>query len=166
MRAEIPGYETQRDERFLADVYDQIKRHYRANISSFMEERMVTLDDITFVRGEATRRARARFPLEDYLNAFRVGQHVLWEEIVSCAAAGSVGHEAALSLATPVMRYADFASTHAAHAYAEFQQYMLADADRERRDLLEHLLAGEMPTRGPLLAAAQTYGLGPDTSTL
>ena len=52
---------------------------------------------------------------------------------------------AALTLAGPLMRYCDFASTHAAHAYVEYQQYMVADADRERRDLLEHLLAGEMP---------------------
>ena len=43
----------------------------------------------------------------------------------------------------PLMRYCDFASTHAAHAYVEYQQYMVADADRQRRDLLEHLLAGE-----------------------
>ena len=58
------------------------------------------------------------------------------------------------------MRYVDFASTHAGHAYAEYEQYAVADADRERRDLLEHLLAGKLPTRGPLLAAAQGYGLG------
>ena len=57
-----------------------------------------------------------------------------------------LGQAAALTLAGPLMRYCDFASTHAAHAYVEYQQYMVADADRERRDLLEHLLAGSMPT--------------------
>ena len=61
------------------------------------------------------------------------------------------------------MRYVDFASTHAAHAYVEYAQHVVADADRERRDLLEHLLAGDMPARGPLVGAAQRYGLGPDT---
>jgi sugar diacid utilization regulator len=43
---------------------------------------------------------------------------------------------------------------------------MVADADRERRDLLEHLLAGELPTRGPLLAAAQSYGIVADARML
>jgi DNA-binding PucR family transcriptional regulator len=43
---------------------------------------------------------------------------------------------------------------------------MVADADRERRDLLEHLLAGEMPTRGPLLAAAQAHGIVADSRML
>jgi PucR C-terminal helix-turn-helix domain len=60
----------------------------------------------------------------------------------------------------------DFASTHAGHAYAEFQQYAVADAGRERRDLLEHLLAGKLPSRGPLLAAAQCYGLRADARML
>jgi sugar diacid utilization regulator len=64
------------------------------------------------------------------------------------------------------MRYCDFASTHAAHAYVEYQQYMVADADRERRDLLEHLLAGEIPTRGPLVAAAQAHGIAADARML
>src|SRR2546430_1820533 len=70
---------------------------------------------------------------------------------------------ARVRLAGPQMRYVDFASTHAAHAYVEFAQHVVADADRERRDLLEHLLAGHMPANGPLAGAAQRYGLGADT---
>ena len=130
-------------------------RHYRVKLAALLEDRMVTLRDIAFVRAAATRRARAGFALEDYLNAFRVGQQAFWEAVVACAGETPLGHAAALTLAGPLMRYCDFASTHAAHAYVEYQQYMVADADRERRDLLEHLLAGEMPTRGPLLAAAR-----------
>lgn len=158
MRAEIPAYDAQ-DERFFADVTEHVARHYAANIATFLEDRMVTLEDIAFIRGAAMRRARAGFALEDFLNAFRVGQQVLWEAVVEEAGATRTGQEAALSLVTPVMRYADFASTHAAHVYVEFEQYVVADADRDRRDLLEHLLAGEFPTRGPLVAAAQRHGL-------
>ncbi len=165
MRAEIPAYAI-REERFDADVRDQVSRHYRTKLGSLLEERVVTLEDIAFVRGAAMRRARAGFALEDYINAFRVGQQVFWEAVVARAGETSTGREAALTLATPLMRYCDFASTHAGHAYVECQQYLVADADRERRDLLEHLLAGEMPTRGPLLAAAQAYGLGAETLML
>src|SRR6266545_5127328 len=158
MRAEIPAYGAQ-GERFYADVRDQVARHYRTKLHSLLEECTLSLEDIAFVRGAAMRRARAGFALEDYINAFRVGQQVFWEAVVACAAEAPVGHEAALTLAAPLMSYCNFASTHAGHAYVEFQQYLVADADRERRDLLEQLLAGELPTRGPLLAAAQTYGL-------
>ena len=166
IRKEIPAYSAIGDERFFDDVADQVNRHYRTKLCSFLEGRIVTLEDIAFVRGAATRRARAGFPLEDYLNAFRVGQQVIWDATVESAGEGPLGRAAALELAGPQMRYVDFASTHAAHAYVEFQQYVIADADRERRDLLEHLLAGDMPSRGPLLGAAQRYGIGPDTRLL
>ncbi|MFE2569228.1 SDR family NAD(P)-dependent oxidoreductase [Streptomyces mirabilis] len=42
----------------------------------------------------------------------------------------------------------------------EYQRHVVADADRERRDLLGQLLAGVAPTRGPLFATAQAYGIG------
>jgi hypothetical protein len=163
MRDEIPSYAAEHDERFFDDVLDQVTRHYQTKLSAFLEGRTVTLEDISFVRGAATRRARSGFALEDYLNAFRVGQQVLWDATVACAGDRPVGREAALRLAGPQMRYVDFASTHAAHAYVEFAQHVVADADRERRDLLEHLLAGHMPANGPLAGAAQRYGLGADT---
>jgi PucR C-terminal helix-turn-helix domain/GGDEF-like domain len=166
LRSEIPAYAAAGNEHFFDDVADQVARHYRTKLSSFLEGRIVTLEDIAFVRGAATRRARTGFPLEDYLNAFRVGQQVIWDATVECATDTPVGREAALALAGPQMRYVDFASTHAAHAYVEFQQYVIADADRERRDLLEHLLAGEMPTRGPHIGTAQRYGIGADTRML
>jgi sugar diacid utilization regulator len=163
MREEIPSYAQEQDERFFDDVLDQVTRHYHTKLAAFLEERPVTLQDISFVRGAATRRARSGFALEDYLNAFRVGQQVLWDATVACAGDRPVGREAALCLAGPQMRYVDFASTHAAHAYVEYAQHVVADADRERRDLLEQLLSGEMPSRGPLVGAAQRYGIGSDT---
>jgi sugar diacid utilization regulator len=165
LRAEIPAY---RDTgpRFVEDLRDQVRSHFGVKLAALLEERMVTLEDIAFVRAAATRRARAGFALEDYLNAFRVGQQAFWEAVVACAGETPLGQAAALTLAGPLMRYCDFASTHAAHAYVEYQQYMVADADRERRDLLEHLLAGEIPTRGPLVAAAQAHGIAADARML
>jgi sugar diacid utilization regulator len=165
LRSEIPAYRD-RDERFADDLRDQVRSHYRVKLAALLEERMVTLEDIAFVRAAATRRARAGLTLEDYLNAFRVGQQAFWEAVVEGAGDTPLGNSAALTLAGPLMRYCDFASTHAARAYVEYQQYMVADADRERRDLLEHLLAGEMPTRGPLLAAAHGHGIAVDSRML
>jgi len=165
IRAEIPAYAAQ-DERFFADVREQVGAHYRTKLACLMEDHDVRLEDLAFARGAAMRRARAGFALEDYINAFRVGQQVFWEALVEVAAESPSGHQAALELATPLMRYVDFASTHAGHAYVEFQQHLVADADRERRDLLERLLAGDAPTQGPLAAAARAHGIGPGTPLL
>lgn len=164
MRAEIPAYAAQ-DETFHADVRNQVTQHYRSKLAVLLEDRTVTFDDIAFTRRAGMRRARSGVALADYINAFRVGQQVFWESVVKRAGRSFAGHEAALSLVTPLMRYCDFASTHAANAYMEFQQYATAEAVRESRDLLETLLAGNTPTRGQQLAAAQAHGLGPDTRT-
>ncbi|HET6551844.1 MAG TPA: helix-turn-helix domain-containing protein [Solirubrobacter sp.] len=165
MRVEIPAYAAAPDA-FMEDVRHQVRRHYETKLGCLLAEQEVTLDDLSFARGAAMRRARAGLALEDFINAFRVGQQVFWEAVLECADGSALGREAALTLATPLMRYCDFASTHAGHAYAEFLQHAVADADRERRDLLEHLLAGEMPPRGPLCAAVAAYGLGADARML
>ena len=121
MRAEIPAYAAQ-DEDFHADVRSQVAQHYRSKLAVLFEDRTVTLDDIAFTRRAGMRRARAGVALADYINAFRVGQQVFWESVLKRAGHSFAGHEAALSLAAPIMRYCDFASTHAANAYMEFQQ--------------------------------------------
>ncbi|GAA3446489.1 PucR family transcriptional regulator [Planomonospora venezuelensis] len=163
MRAEIPAYAAQ-DEAFHADVRDQVARHYRSKLAVLLEDRTVMPDDIAFTRRAAMRRARAGVALADYINAFRVGQQVFWESVIERAGRSSAGHDAALSLAAPLMRYCDLASTHAANAYMEFQQYAAAEAVRESRDLLETFLAGGAPTRGRQLAVAQAHGLAPDAA--
>lgn len=159
---EIAAYADQGPE-FFADARDQVRRHYRTKLDALLGERTTTPEDLSFARPCAMRRARAGFALEDYLCAFRVGQQVFWEAVLEQAGDSPTGHEAALQLVTPVMRYSDLAATNASRAYVEYQQHQVADADRVRRDLLEHLLAGELPTRRALLAAAQAYGLGPAT---
>lgn len=165
MPAEIPAYARQ-DALFFSDVRDQVRRHYRVHLDSLLNERPIGPGGMPFVRPAAMRRAKAGFALEDYLCAFRIGQQVFWEALIAHAGDSPVGHEAALSLATPVMRYNDYAATHASRVYVEFQQHRVADADRVRRDLLEHLLAGELPSRRPLLAAAQAHGLTSDRPIL
>jgi sugar diacid utilization regulator len=161
IRAEIPAYAA-RDEIF-SDVKEQVAAHYRTKLTAFLEERTVTLEEVAFIRGAATRRARAGLALEDYIAAYRVGEKVLWNAVVSAAGRSPQGQEAALTLAAPLMRYVDFVTTHAARAYVEFQQFAVADADRERRDLLEQLLSGEWPAHPELREAAERHGVGPDT---
>src|SRR3977135_145106 len=158
IRTEIAAY-GQSGDRLFGDMREQVLLNYRTKLRLLQEDRGARLEDLSFVRKAAMRRARAGFALEDYINAFRVGQQVFWDALLERAGTSPVGHEAALSLVGPVMRYVDFASTHAAHVYAEFQKYALVDDHREQRDLLEHLLAGEMPPSGPLLSAAHSYGL-------
>jgi PucR C-terminal helix-turn-helix domain/GGDEF-like domain len=166
IRAEIPAYAAQRDERFLADLANQVRLNYSTTLSAMLEERPVTPDDIAYIRGAAMRRAEIGFALEDYLAAYRIGQLVLWDAITASAGDSPPAREAALTLAAPLIRFINFASTHAGQAYVEFRQLAVAEADRHRRDLLELLLAGEMPARGPLQAVARAHAIDADSRTL
>jgi hypothetical protein len=97
IRNQIPAYSAQRDERFLADLASQVRLNYSTTLSGMLEERVVTPDDIAFIRGAAMRRAEIGIALEDYLAAYRVGQLVLWDAMVACASDSDAGREAASS---------------------------------------------------------------------
>jgi hypothetical protein len=157
IRAEIPYYRSASAE-LLRDMRDQVRLNYRKKLELLAEEREPTQDDLSFVRRAAIRRARAGCALENYINAWSVGQRQFWDALIETAGDSPSGHEAALSLVRPMMRYVDFASTHAAHVYAEFRRFALLAAHQERDGLLEQLLAGELPAAGPLHAAAHAYG--------
>jgi hypothetical protein len=57
------------------------------------------------------------------------------------------------------MRYCDLATTQAAHAYTEFRHHLAPETTQTHRDLLDALLTGHLPNRGPALSAAHAHGL-------
>src|SRR5439155_22835309 len=97
--------------------------------------------------------------LDDVLDAFRVGHGIIWEAVLDLAREDEEGREVALQAAGVVIEFIDHASTHAAEAYLEAQQMLVAEGDRVRRDLLEDLLAGREPPTGQRLTAARAAGL-------
>ncbi len=165
IRADIPVY-GDASPALAEDVRDHVRAHYVTKVACLGAEHPVTLGDLAFARGPATRRARAGLGLEDFINAFRVGHRVFWDALLDSAGASAGGREAALTLATPLMRYCEVASTQAGHVFTETLHRTVADADRDRRELLEQLLAGEFPAHGPLHRLAQSYGLAPDARLL
>src|SRR6266576_5814193 len=142
IRAEIPAYAA-RDEIF-ADVKEQVAAHYRTKLTAFLEERTVALEEVAFIRGAATRRARDGLALEDYIAAYRVGEKVLWNAVVSAAGRSPEGQEAALTLAAPLMRYVDFVTTQAARAYVEFRQFAIAAAATSGESDAPHTVSGAL----------------------
>src|SRR4051812_20661391 len=97
MRVEIPAYDAAPDG-LLDDVRHQVRRHYETKLGCLLAEEEVKLEHLAFARGAAMRRARAGLALEDYINAFRVGQQVFWEAVLECAGEDMLGREAALTL--------------------------------------------------------------------
>jgi PucR-like helix-turn-helix protein/diguanylate cyclase with GGDEF domain len=164
LRRDLPAY-ADRGEPFHQEVLDQLRRNYSVLLSALIEARLPRDEELGFQRGASMRRARAGVALEDYLSAYRVAQQVLWDAIVAHAERTGTDQKLVLELAAELMRDMDFATTHAGRTYAEYREHASA-VDEERRDLLEQMLRGALPTDGPLAAAADRCGIGASTSTL
>ena len=157
--AHIPAYAAIVDRSILADVTDHVAENHDALRTSLVRGRPVTSEDLAFIAPHAALRARRGVALADFLHAFRIGHHVLWDAIADLAEEDAEARAEALVAARLVMEFIDLASTRAAQTYLEAQQLLLAEGDRVRRDLLEDLLAGREPVPGPRLTAARAAGL-------
>jgi sugar diacid utilization regulator len=164
MQDEIPAYAAQRDPSFYASVRDHTLQHFRAALESFSSQHSVTPEDLPFIPHHTARRVRY-VSLADFLHAFRVGQLVLWEGVLELAVDDSY-RKAALNLVTHIVHYVNVASTQAAEAYIEARRLSSAEEERVRADLLEELLAGQLPTPGRRLNAARAAGLETDRPCL
>src|SRR5437660_4999156 len=65
IRSEIAAY-AQAGDRLFADMREQVLLNYRTKLRLLLEDRGAELEDLSFVRKAAMRRARAGFALEDY----------------------------------------------------------------------------------------------------
>ena len=154
--SEIPAYQNA-DAHLRSDVRAHVAAHLRASIETLEDEREVTREDLLFVRPHAARRGR-RVSLTEFVQAFYVGERVLWDAAIALAD-DDESRRAALVFASRLPRYFEVATTHAAEVYLETQEQLAATGERIRRDLLEDLLAGRELEPGPRLDAARAAGL-------
>jgi hypothetical protein len=153
---DIPAYRNA-DEHLRRDVRAHVNAHLRASIETLGADREVTREDLLFVRPHAARRGK-RVSLSDFVQAFYVGERVLWDTAIELAD-DDESRRAALAFASRLPRYFEVATTHAAEVYLETQEQLAATGERIRRDLLEDLLAGRDLEPGPRLDAAHAAGL-------
>jgi sugar diacid utilization regulator len=159
--AEIPAYRNA-DEQMRRDVRDHVMSHLRATLTNLGADHEVTPEDLLFVRPHAARRAK-RVSVASFVQAFYIGERVLWDAAVALAQ-DEDSRRAALAFASHLPRYFAVATTHAAEVYLEAEEQLAATGERIRRDLLEDLLSGREPEPGPRLDAARAAGLTGDSS--
>jgi len=149
IKAEIPPYLRTADAAVLEDVLAHCERHAELILAVARQAREPLRAELAFAREAGVRRVRQGIPIDGLLAAFRVGHRTVWDAILEEADDGTVGREAAIALARPAMEYIDIASTQVAEAYTREEAKLNAAADRERRDLIESLLAGLVPPSIP-----------------
>jgi PucR C-terminal helix-turn-helix domain/GGDEF-like domain len=153
---DIPAYRDF-DEHLRRDVRAHILSHLRASLATLESGRDVTREDLLFIRPHAARRTR-RVSVTDFVQAFYVGERVLWDAALALAHDDD-SRRAALAFATHLPRYFEVATTHAAEVYLEAEEQLAATGERIRRDLIEDLLGGRELEPGPRLDAAGAAGL-------
>jgi PucR C-terminal helix-turn-helix domain/GGDEF-like domain len=161
--AEIPAYRDATPA-LRDDVRAHVLSHLRISLSTFSETRPVTREELLFVRGHAARRV-GQIPIAEFVNAFYVGERVLWEAALA-SAHDDDSRRAALVFASHLPRYFEVATTHAAEVYIEAEEQLAATGERIRRDLLEDLVAGMPVMAGPRMDAARAAGLEPGAPCL
>lgn len=108
---------------------------------------------------QAIRRVSQGVPMPDFLRAFRIAQITLWESIRSLTADKPELTFAASDAVSAMMKVIEVGTTAAAEAYLEAERFLVADATSAVRDLVDDLLAGQLPLTGPRQAALRTAGL-------
>src|SRR5205823_9864243 len=118
-----------------------------------------------FVRQRGALRATQGLPLQALLHSYRVGHRTVWERLVQLIGEGDGVLDAVLALTTLTLGYTDSISSSLAEGYLEQQRLLVLERDRERRDLLESLLHGDV-SRPDLLSLAARFNLQPTTELL
>jgi hypothetical protein len=142
---EIPQYGSHPDDAMVRDLHD----HVVANVDLFLrvakDDRAPSAAELVFIRRAVEARIAQGFPIDQVLHAFRIGQRVLWETIMSEARSLGAGAEAALSLALPAMQYTDAASSEFTERYVRLEQELRASADRASSEIVSSLSEGHWP---------------------
>ena len=163
---QVPAYAASQDARLRRDVEEHIAAIFGVFLAGLADERPATRADFVLTREQAGRRLTQGISLADFLQAFRVGQLTLWRGVLAAAGGDPETKEVALELVERIMHVIELGSTVAGEAYLEAQQYLLAESDRVRRDLVEDLLARRASFTGPKRTLLRSAGLGPDTGLL
>jgi sugar diacid utilization regulator len=140
--AEVPDYPASGDPSLLAEVQQHSLANVRAFVASARLGRLPQDIELDFVGDRAVQRERAGMPLAALLHAYRLGLREIWRALVEIAAEDGTPQETVLEVTALAMAYTDAISLAGTDAYTRAAQRRRADVERERRDLLEDLLAG------------------------
>lgn len=144
-REEVSEYAAVRDPAFAREVVAHAEDHVRAFVAAGRAGRPPAGAELDFVRERGARRARELLPLDALLEAYLVGQRVVWESIVEAAGAGHDGLRIAQELTGFTFRYTHAINAAVTAAYLRESTALASEAERGRRDLVDRLLSGREP---------------------
>ena len=155
---EIPGYGSA-DPELVADLRAGATATVEVLARAFAEGSTLRREDLTFLREVAPRRVHQGISLEEFLHAYRVALHAIWDACAEEAARLKVSQAAGFALARSAIDAIDTITTQAAEAYLREETRLRTQSGRAARDLVERLIDGQSANPGRRHSAAP--GLDP-----
>lgn len=130
---------------FAAEVLAHALDHVRAFVLAGRTGAPPRGAELDFVRERGARRARELMPLDSLLEAYLIGQRTVWEALLETAGKSPAGMRTAQALTALTFAYTHAINAAVAEAYLGESNALASEAERARRNLLDHLLAGHSP---------------------
>jgi hypothetical protein len=138
----VPDYAASGEPDLLAEVQGHALEHVHTFIASARAGRPPEDAELEFVRVRAVQRERDGMPLAALLHAYRLGMREVWGVLAELAARENAPPQTLMEITAVAMAYTDAISLAVTDAYSRTAARRRGDLERERRDLLEDLLAG------------------------
>jgi hypothetical protein len=155
---EIPGYANAAPE-LNADLRAGATATAEVLARTFAEGSTLRREDLAFLREVAPRRVHQGISLEDFIHAYRVALHAIWDACADEASRLRISREAGFALARSAIDAIDTITTQAAEAYLREETRLRTQSGRAARDLVERLIDGQPTDPGRRHPAAP--GLDP-----
>jgi hypothetical protein len=145
-RSEITGYTRLPESVLAGQILDVSRRNVELFFRSITEARGPTEEELILFRESARSRAEEGLPLEDVLNAYRLGGRLGWQTLLDAARPDE--YPALLAAAELLMRYVDSVSAAVAQTYLDEHQHLASEEERRQRALVEALVHPERDVPG------------------
>jgi hypothetical protein len=138
---EIPGYGRAAPE-LIADLRAGATATVEVLTRAFAEGSTLRREDLAFLRDVAPRRVHQGISLEEFIHAYRVALHAIWDACAEEASRLRISREAGFALARSAIDAIDTITTQAAEAYLREETRLRTQSGRAARDLVERLIDG------------------------
>ena len=139
---EIPGYASATPE-LIADLRAGATATVEVLTRAFAEGSTLRREDLAFLREVAPRRVHQGISLEEFIHAYRVALHAIWDACAEEASRLRISRDAGFALARSAIDAIDTITTQAAEAYLREETRLRTQSGRAARDLVERLIDGQ-----------------------
>ena len=153
--ADVPGYARIPAAQLRAEVEVSVV----SAATGIREHRLPSAAELELVAALATSRARDGHPVEELLQAYRLGMREAWAFALEVAEEAASPHGVVLAATAALWDWADAVTTHAVAAHHEADALWSRESEQRRSYALRQLLSGVEEEDVPALA--QVLGIDP-----